>query len=40
MATDAETGVIYLFSGGERRDTDLADMWRFDPHTDTWSQVA
>jgi len=40
MATDAETGAIYLFSGGATRDTDLADLWRFDPRRDEWFQVA
>lgn len=39
MAYDAEAERIVLFSGGETRDTDLADAWLFDPHTDTWSQA-
>lgn len=39
MAFDAETKSIVLFSGGETRDTDLDDVWLFDPSTDTWSQV-
>jgi N-acetylneuraminic acid mutarotase len=40
MALDTETGMIVLFSGGETRDTDLDDVWLFDPSSDTWSQVA
>lgn len=40
MALDAETGTIVLFSGGEGRDTDLADTWIFDPRADAWSQVS
>jgi hypothetical protein len=39
MTADAETGLLYLFSGGETRDTELADLWRFDPRTDEWSPV-
>lgn len=40
MAFDAETETIVMFSGGETRDTDLDDVWLFDPRTDAWSQVA
>ena len=39
MAFDAESERIVLFSGGETRDTDLADVWLFDPRTDTWPEA-
>ena len=39
MAFDGETKTVVLFSGGETRDTDLDDVWLFDPATDTWSQL-
>jgi hypothetical protein len=39
MATDADSGSIYVFGGGETRDTALADLWRFDGGTDGWIRV-
>ena len=40
MAFDAETEKVVLFSGGATRDTDLTDVWLFDPRANTWTQVA
>jgi hypothetical protein len=40
MASDAETCLVVLFSGGATRDTDLADTWAFDPAANDWSRAA
>lgn len=39
LACDAGSDRMILFSGGETRDTDLDDVWLFDPRSDDWSQV-
>lgn len=39
MATDAESGTIVLFGGGDGISAPTNETWVFDPATDTWGQV-
>ncbi len=40
MATDAESGTIVLFGGGDSIWAPTNETWVFDPAADAWSQVA